>query len=405
MYNIIIVDDEISTHELMKDYIETVIGGFNVTGCLKNGAEAIDFLKSNYVDIVITDIKMPKVSGLELAKFIYENMPHIKVIIVSGYGEFEYARQAMAYNVSNYLLKAIDMRELTEVLKKLSREIDEDKRSNADVDNTVQREVFCTDIIAGALERNEIAEEYEKCNIPYELNNVKIAVFKCNMTNYMKQMNERWNYDAEYFYDAIKGVLQSVINEYSRGIVIEISKQSQSLIIAVMTDCAIFGIEKKFEEGLKDIMGLNCEISMIMDFCGLYEIGDGVEVFDKNELYKIMISYIKMYGTKRAKRVTEHVMKLMNNENPQGKKLNVIDKNGEVSDEAIYTEIGGRQQKEEIIKNAKKYIDENYMNDISYTDVADALYFNGVYFSRFFKQQTGMTIGEYLLEIRMQKAI
>lgn len=60
-------------------------------GCFKNGSEAIDFLKNNSVDIVITDIKMPKVSGLELAKYVHENMPMTKVVIVSGYGEFEYA--------------------------------------------------------------------------------------------------------------------------------------------------------------------------------------------------------------------------------------------------------------------------------------------------------------------------
>ena len=405
MYSIIIIDDEITTHALMKDYIENVIGGFQVVGCFKNGAEAIDFLTTHYVDIVITDIKMPKVSGLELAKYIYENIQKTKVIIVSGYGEFEYARQAMQYNVSHYLLKAIDMLELTDVLNKLAGEIDEDKRIDSDDNNTIQREAFCTDIIVGALEPDDIAKEYEKCHIPYDLAQAKMAVFKCNINNYREQMNECWNYDAEYFKNAVKGVMQSIINECGEGIVVEISEKNQSIIVAVISDCVMSGVEKQFKEGLVDIMGLNCDITMIMGFGGLCEISNGAEVFDKNELYKIMFSYIKMYGTVRAKRVIKTVMKLMNNENPDGKKINVIDKDGEVSGEAVYTEIGGKQQKEEIVKNAKKYINENYMNDISYTDVADALHFNSVYFSRFFKQHTGMTIGEYLLEVRMKEAI
>ena len=83
LYSIILVDDEDSTHELLKNYIENIIGGFKVVGCFKNGSEAIDFLEENSVNIVITDIKMPKVSGLELAKYIYENMPSVKVNVIN----------------------------------------------------------------------------------------------------------------------------------------------------------------------------------------------------------------------------------------------------------------------------------------------------------------------------------
>lgn len=225
MHTLIIVDDENSTHELLKGYIENIIGDFEVVGCFKNGSEAIEFLAENQVDIVITDIKMPKVSGLELAKYIYENIPSTKVIIVSGYGEFEYARQAIAYNVSNYLLKAIDMRELTEALKRLARELDEGKKDTEDIDYGTQREGFCTDLIVGALETEEIKAEYKKCNIPYPIDDIQIALFKCSFLNYKEQLNESWNYDLECFNNAIKGVLQSVINEYNGGLVIEINRQ------------------------------------------------------------------------------------------------------------------------------------------------------------------------------------
>ena len=109
MYSLIIVDDETDTHELLKYYIEDVIGQFVVSGCFKNGREAIEFLEKNKVDIVITDIKMPEVSGIELAQYIYESTPETKVIILSAYNEFDYAKQAIAFNVSNYLLKAVDM--------------------------------------------------------------------------------------------------------------------------------------------------------------------------------------------------------------------------------------------------------------------------------------------------------
>lgn len=405
LYSIILVDDEDSTHELLKNYIENIIGGFKVVGCFKNGGEAIDFLEENSVNIVITDIKMPKVSGLELAKYIYENMPSVKVVIISGYSEFEYVKPAIAYNVSNYLLKAVDMRELTDVLKKLASELDAEKKNIGEAEYMTQREGFCTDLIVGVLEKEEIEEEYKKCNIPYSVDNVKIALFKCTLLNYTRQFNERWNYDIETFDDAIRGILQSVINEYNGGVVIEINKLSDGLIIAVMTDFVISGIEEKLEENLTEIMEIDCRIEKIMDFCGIYDVENYANIFNKNELYKIMISYVKMYGVKRAKKVISRVMMLMNNEDPTGTKLTIVDNNGNVVEDEMYNAIGTRPKKEELIQNAKNYIHENYMEDISYIDVADALYFNGVYFSRFFRQQTGQTIGDYILETRMKKAI
>ncbi len=405
MHSIIIVDDEVSTHESLKDYIEQVIGGFKVIGCFKNGSEAIDFLKNNSVDIVITDIKMPKVSGLELAKYVHENMPMTKVVIVSGYGEFEYARQAIVYNVYHYLLKAIDLRELSEVLKKLVQELEMGKKKIGEFDYTILREAFCTDLIVGWLEGEEIEAEYRKCNMPYPMDAAKIAAFKCSMQNYKEQLNNKWNYGIDSFDDAIKGTLQSVINEYNGGIVIEINKNTEEIIFAVVTDFAISGIEKILEENLLEIMGIRCEIIKIIDFCGIRELGSSAGIFNANELYKIMISYIKLYGTKRAKKIIKRVMMLMNYEDPQGKKLTIIDNNGNIYEDVVYKVIGARQSKEKIIESAKAYIHSNYMNDISYTDVADKLNFNSVYFSRYFKQQTGMTIRDYILEIRMRKAI
>lgn len=405
MYKLIIVDDEISTHELLKDYIENVIGEFEVVGCFKDGSEAIKFLNNNHVDVVITDIKMPKVSGLELAKYIYENNPLIKVVIVSGYGEFEYAKEAISYNVSDYLLKAIDLRELTKVLKKIETQLHETKKTTYDVDYVTQREGFCTDLIVGALGNDEIEIEYEKCNMPYQINDAKIALYKCRFLNYKDVLDKRWNYDAEYFSDAINGILQSVVNEHVGGVVVEINKHDDYMIVAIITDFVISGIEKKLEENLRDIMILDSEIIKITDFCGIYETGNYSNVFDENELCKIMISYVKMYGTKNAQRVINRVIELMNNDTEELMISTGVQSNSDNPDEVAYNVSGVKPDKDEIIDKAKEYINKNYMKDISYTDVADELYFNAVYFSRYFKQRTGITLGDYILEIRMKKAI
>ena len=74
----------------------------------KNGKAAIEFLKENPVDVVLTDICMPYLDGMGLSKYIYENMPQTRIIIFSGYSDFEYAKQAIQYKVAEYFAEACD---------------------------------------------------------------------------------------------------------------------------------------------------------------------------------------------------------------------------------------------------------------------------------------------------------
>ena len=87
---------------------------------MSNGQEAIKYLEDTPPDILITDISMPIMSGLELAKYIYERKLPVKVILLSGYQEFEYAQQGIRYNVSNYMLKPCEKQQINEALKELA---------------------------------------------------------------------------------------------------------------------------------------------------------------------------------------------------------------------------------------------------------------------------------------------
>lgn len=81
--------------------------GFQVIGCYSNGDEVLDALGEELPDLVITDINMPYVDGIEVAKYLYQNYPGIKVIFLTGYSEFEYAKKAMEYGVTQYILKPV----------------------------------------------------------------------------------------------------------------------------------------------------------------------------------------------------------------------------------------------------------------------------------------------------------
>lgn len=104
-FKLLIVDDETPIRKGLSDFIEWDTIDCEVCRAAADGLEAIEYLKENPVDIVITDIKMPGADGLKLSRFIYENMPDIRVIILSGYADFEYAQTAIKYGVVDFLLK------------------------------------------------------------------------------------------------------------------------------------------------------------------------------------------------------------------------------------------------------------------------------------------------------------
>lgn len=115
-YSVLLVDDETFTRTLIGDYISKM-PGVRLAASLSNGFGAKRYLMEHSVDIVITDIRMPLMDGLELAAFIKENFPRCIVIIISAYGEFAYAQKAIRFGVTDYLLKPVKLEQIEEIIK------------------------------------------------------------------------------------------------------------------------------------------------------------------------------------------------------------------------------------------------------------------------------------------------
>ena len=150
MYSAIVVDDESIIRNGISSFINGCGAGFEVTETFKDGGDAIKFLEENDVDLVISDVKMINVSGIELAQYIYENKPYIMVVILSGYAEFEYAKAAIRFNVRDYMTKPTSFADLKKTLLKLREELDERKRSDIDefLDNIKQ---LYTALLSGSI--------------------------------------------------------------------------------------------------------------------------------------------------------------------------------------------------------------------------------------------------------------
>lgn len=123
MYSILLADDEVEVLEGMKIIIPWEEYGFYIKGTASDGAEAIEMLKENSFDLVITDIRMPLLNGLELIREIKKQKPSAFVLILSGYDEFSYAREGMQLGVKSYLLKPINEAELIKELISIRQEL------------------------------------------------------------------------------------------------------------------------------------------------------------------------------------------------------------------------------------------------------------------------------------------
>lgn len=128
MFNVLIADDELIIREGIASGINWTRLGFNEPFIAENGQEVIQLIKTVKIDIAILDIKMPGISGLELAKFIFEEYNYIKVIIHTGYGEFEYAQKALKWGVIDFILKPTKLNELEGTLVNIKKSLLEEER-------------------------------------------------------------------------------------------------------------------------------------------------------------------------------------------------------------------------------------------------------------------------------------
>lgn len=292
MIKIIVVDDEKQIREGIARYINKNIEGFEVEQCFRDGDEAIEFLAENDIDIVISDVRMTRISGIELASFVYENKPYIKMIILSGYRDFEYAQFAIRYGVKAYLLKPTDFDELNSML------------------------VNC---------REEIMHERDYIgNFMDSAKNMFAMLVKPDVEGGIALMEE--------IFTAAAGHDHQWTTNYIRS----------------------------FFEILRDKLLANLKIDIASR-----GVSTEISAQSREELYEQSMRLIKS--------IFALLKKSDDNENT-------------------------------ILDRAKRYIDEHYTTNISLQDVADCVYLNPIYFSRFFKLHTGQNFSEYLLNKRMKRA-
>ncbi|WMT41420.1 response regulator transcription factor [Paenibacillus sp. D2_2] len=133
MFKVFLVDDEPFIIEGLYDIVDWAELGMEIVGQAGNGLEAFEALKHIPADILVTDISMPKMNGLDLIRQIRESQPELKVIVLSGFNEFDYLKEGMMLGIENYLLKPINIEEFKATLNTVAEKLNASRRSLNDL--------------------------------------------------------------------------------------------------------------------------------------------------------------------------------------------------------------------------------------------------------------------------------
>ncbi|MDY3927819.1 MAG: response regulator [Clostridia bacterium] len=365
MYSVIIIDDEKSIQNGIRNYIKYMNCGFTVTQCFNNGEDALEYLKTNDPDVVITDIRMDNVSGIDIIKYIYENKPYIKTVIVSAYEEFQYARAAINYNVERFISKPTKYDEIEEVMKKIYSELDKENKTASEQNSYKNRTNYLSEILYSCIlnDRKIIKDDLnELLMIMYDGNhnqvvNAKYCVFSLTLENYNEFIDKKWDYGSHGLSEMLKNFLHSRFKntdvcfyqlDFTDNIARYIAQSCEYEDISLMNNDLSANINDVLKS-LKDEIGLIARFDIVESFSSI------------NDLVK----------------------------NSSIPPTDNVDAN-------LYNE--------KIINLAIEYINEHYGDDISLYTIAKHVNLNSAYFSRFFKKNTGKNFSDYLLDFRMDKA-
>lgn len=239
MYKVLLVDDEALIREAISENIKWGELGFELIGACKDGREAIELIEHDRPDLLLTDIFMPYMDGIELSKYVYENCPETKVIIISGYDEFEYAKKAVKYQVLEYILKPITAFELSETLVRVRDRLEEeeDKKKSikkirgAYVSNLpLMRGRFLNNLVQGTGLLEDTREKFEELKI--NLEGRCFAVVLVEGDEFSDFLNHYPDVKNDLALFAIYNVTEEIVNDYNCGVTFQNTEDKTIIIFA-----------------------------------------------------------------------------------------------------------------------------------------------------------------------------
>ncbi len=281
---VFIADDEIYVIEVLKKIVDWQAIGFEIAGTASDGVSAVNMIRESKPDVVITDIRMPGIDGLEMIKSIQQEFPDISFIIISGYKYFKYAQMAIQYGVKGYLLKPINKNELMKLLSQVNQERNLNRQNNFDNNSKEYFEarkkmqgMFLDEIVE---KRPMSAETAEQANKDFMLKFRK-GVYLCiifKLDYYFTQNDELFNLNV---FENLISLLEELFIVVCYDFIYKVYG-SKCVLLANAISCqtineALSNLQKKINEGdllPENMVIITCKGSMQNEYKRIPETYD-----------------------------------------------------------------------------------------------------------------------------------
>jgi two-component system response regulator YesN len=297
MLKVLIVDDDAYARNDLKNIMNWEKNGFRLVGEAPDGRTAIDMLKKNTPDVIITDINMPIMSGIALIDYIRANFPHVKIIALSGYDDFDYVRHSMIKGAKDYLLKdRLNETILINTLKSVAediRELDETgKEEHIQHQLLTGRQMlkrnFIKRLIArGFIDINAISNEASSLKLNLELRNNVMIIMEIDNYSFLEEIHSSEELDS--FIKTILDITNEILMEWGKAERFYLGDARFLLVFSVDTSLSYYNtytqlieIINKIRKSIKNFLNLTACFSIsricpnIMEFDRYYEEAEKV---------------------------------------------------------------------------------------------------------------------------------
>ena len=366
---VFLVDDEIVVREGIRESFPWDESPYTLVGEAPDGEMALPMIRDTNPDIVITDIKMPFMDGIELCNILRSQLPWVSIIVLSGYDEFEYARKCIQLGVREYLLKPINAEDLRSALDKVSEQIKEERKSREHAESLRARmetgNSFVKEKLISSLYSEEAMEE-DAVNALEELRSMGCPI------------------NAPY-YVVIDAAFEPVTQ--GQAVAADLAALSAGAVYASpsRTGTRLLVLGNTPEDAEERVYATATSLAQELERAGCSNIRTGIgDTVDKPG------DIVKSFKTARHIR---HLLVEREDEKP------LIFGSREMGDPA------GDKNTPSVISEAKLYMAEHFADSsLMLQDVAKAVNMSNSRFSTVFSQQNGQTFTEYLVYLRLSKA-
>ncbi len=300
MYKVLLVDDETLIREAISENIQWEEMGFSFMGACENGKQAIEKIEKEQPDLLLTDINMPFVDGMELTKFVYENYPDTKVIIISGFDEFEYAKNAVKYQVLEYILKPITPMEFSETLLRVKKMFDERKESQQDMKKIRSAYVsnlpmvqgrYLHNLLNGTVDYSKISEKQEELRLQLEAEVYNTALVEGD--NLAPFISQYANVKDELALFAIYNITAEIVAAENCGIAFQGTDEKTSILFMGNEEDAlkekIRQVLPKIRQAIEEFLQIQVTIAVGKTVHDLEELPDSFAKTKSALEYKFML--------------------------------------------------------------------------------------------------------------------